>query len=135
MKKTRIRIVEKNAVTREEAESLVNEIAITENRRRFLTVEMEEKILAIRESYTPVLDTCAESLTRMSALVQAWAEANPAAFTPKKSVEFPAGKVGFRTGTPKLKTLAGWTLNRVLDKLNSLPWGAAFVRTKSEVDK
>ena len=135
MKKTRIRIVEKNAVTRDEAESLVNDIALTENRRRILTAEMDEKILAIRENYAPALDTCAESLTHMTALVQAWAEANPSAFAPKKSVEFPAGKVGFRTGTPKLKTLAGWTLARVLDKLNSLPWGAAFVRVKSEVDK
>jgi len=135
MKKTRIRIVEKTAITRDDAEGLVNEIAITENRRRVLNAECDDKILAIRESYGPAIENCAEALKTKSALVQAWAEANPEEFKSRKSVEFPAGKVGFRTGTPKLKTATGWTFARVLEKLQSLKWGAAFVRVKSEVDK
>ena len=135
MKKTRIRIVEKTVITRDDAESLINEIAITENRRRVLNAECDDKILAIRESYGPALESCSEALKTKSALVQAWAEANPQEFTVRKSVEFPAGKVGFRTGTPKLKTLAGWTFARVLEKLQAIAWGAEFVRVKAEVDK
>ena len=135
MKKTRIRIVEKTVITRDDAESLVNEIAITENRRRVLNAECDDKILAIRESYGPALESCSEALKTKSALVQAWAEANPEEFKSRKSVEFPAGKVGFRTGTPKLKTATGWTFARVLEKLQSLAWGAAFVRVKQEIDK
>jgi len=134
MKKTRIRITEKS-ISREEAELLVNDIAISENRRRFLNTELDAKILEIRESYTPALDACAEDLKLSSALVQAWAEANPEEFAKRKSIAFYAGTIGFRTGTPKLKTVAGWTFARVLEKLQTLAWGAAFVRVKSEVDK
>jgi phage host-nuclease inhibitor protein Gam len=134
MKKTRIRITEKS-ISREEAELLVNEIALAENNRRSLNAEMDARILAIRDAYTPVLDECAEEIKTKSSLVQAWAEANPEEFAKKKSVEFYAGKIGFRTGTPKLKTLAGWTFARVLEKLQTLAWGHAFVRVKSEVDK
>ena len=133
MKKTRIRIVEK--ITRDEAEGYVNEVALAENRRRVLNAEMDEKILAIRERYGPDLEICSEHLKNLSLLLQTWAEANPQEFANKKSVEFPAGKVGFRTGTPKLKTVTGWTFARVLEKLQSLKWGAAFVRVKTEVDK
>lgn len=135
MKKTRIRIVERTAVTREEVESLINEIACIENRRRQLNAEQDAQILAIREQVGPALDMCAQDLKTKSALVQAWAEANPQEFGNKKSVEFPAGKIGFRTGMPKLKCITGWTFARVLEKLLSLPWGAGFVRVKQEIDK
>lgn len=135
MKKTRIRVVEKNAVTRDEVETLINEIACIENNRRQLTAKMDAEILAIREQCGPNLDKYAEDIKVKTALVQAWAEANPSEFGNRKSIEFPAGKVGFRTGTPKLKTITGWTFARVLEKLLSLPWGAEFVRVKQEVDK
>lgn len=88
-----------------------------------------------RNGYTPALDQCGADIKTKSALVQAWAEANPDEFSKKKHVDFFAGKVGFRTGTPKLKCVTGWTFNRVLEKLQSLAWGHAFVRVKSEVDK
>ena len=134
-KKTRIRIVEKTSITREQVEGLVNDIALTENRRRVINAALDKKILALREGAAPELDMCSDTIQTASALVQAWAEANPQEFVARKSVEFPAGKVGFRTGTPKLKTLTGWTFARVLEKLQGLAWGAAFVRIKSEVDK
>lgn len=134
-KKPRIRSTEQIIVTREEAELLVNDIALAENRRRALNAEMDEKILAIRESYTPALDQCSSDIKAKSVIVQAWAESAPEEFAKKKHVKFYAGAVGFRTGTPKLKTLSGWTFARVLEKLQSLAWGAAFVRVKSEVDK
>jgi phage host-nuclease inhibitor protein Gam len=135
MKKTRIRSIEKTIVSREEAESFVNDIALSENRRRVLAAEMDDKILAIREAYTPALDQCGADIKTKSALVQAWAEANPDEFSKKKHVDFFAGKVGFRTGTPKLKCVTGWTFARVLEKLLSVKWGLAWVRVKEEIDK
>lgn len=135
MKKTRIKNTLPVTVTRDEAELLVNEIALSENRRRFLSTECDAKILAIRESYAPALEQCAAEIKSKSALVQVWAEAHRDQFLKPKHVEFYGGKVGYRTGTPKLKTLSGWTLARVLEKLLSLPWGRAFVRVKEEIDK
>lgn len=135
MKKPRIRILEKTSITREAVETLVNEIAVMENRRRLINSTMDAQILKIREQHGPELDIIADDLKTKSALVQAWAEANPGEFSTRKSIEFPAGKIGFRTGTPKLKTLPGWTFARVLEKLLAVSWGMAWVRVKQEVDK
>jgi phage host-nuclease inhibitor protein Gam len=132
--KSRIKIPEKS-ISREEVESLVNEIAQSVNNQRKLSAEMDHQILAIREAYGPDIDQCAMEIKTKSLLVQSWAEANPDEFAKRKTVEFPAGKVGFRTGTPKLKTLSGWTFPRALEKLKSLAWGMAFVRVKEELDK
>jgi phage host-nuclease inhibitor protein Gam len=134
MKKTRIRTTQPVIVSREEAELLVNEIALAENRRRTLSAEMDEKILAIRESYTPALDQCASDIKQKSALVQGWAESDPSQFEKTKHVKFYAGKVGFRTGTPKLALLSRkFTWESVLELVtNRLP---NFIRPKWEIDK
>jgi phage host-nuclease inhibitor protein Gam len=135
MKKTRIRTAQPVPVSRPEAELLVNEIALSENRRRILAAEADEKILAIRESYTPALDQCAADIKVKSSIVKVWADANPEEFAKKKHVEFFSGKVGYRTGTPKLKCRSGWTIARVLETLKTLEWGFAFIRIIEEIAK
>lgn len=132
--KTRIKSTTRT-ITREEAETLVHEIALAENRRRFIAATVDEKTLAIREKYAPDLEATAASIKANSALVQAWAEANPDEFGKKKSLAFTSGTVGFRTGTPKAKTRTGFTWSRVLEKLKTLEWGFAFIRVTEEVAK
>jgi len=56
-------------------------------------------------------------------------------FTKKKSMELPNGTVGFRTGTPKAKTLRGWTWQAVLDTIKRSTFAERWLRTKEEVDK
>lgn len=54
-------------------------------------------------------------------------------FSKKKSMETSHGTIGFRTGTPKLKTLKGFTWNAVTNMLKEfLP---AYVRTVEEPAK
>jgi phage host-nuclease inhibitor protein Gam len=134
MKKTRIK-TNTRAITREEAENLVHEIAVAENLRRIIKATLDEKTLAIREKYAPDIAAADVEIKANSALVQAWAEANPDDFGKKKSIVFRSGTVGFRTGTPKAKTRAGFTWARVLEKLKSVAWGFAFVRVSEEAAK
>lgn len=129
------RIKSTTSLTRADAEALVARIATIANWRRQYIAETDAAILAARERHAAQIDAIDAEIKTQSALVQAWAEANPQEFGNRKSIDFPAGKVGFRTGTPKVKTLAGWTFARVLEKLNSLTWGRAFVRVKEEIDK
>lgn len=83
----------------------------------------------------------ADELTRLDAereqafdTLQAYATENQAElFTKKKSLEMTHGTIGFRTGTPKLKTLKGFTWASALNLVREfLP---SFVRTIEEIAK
>lgn len=66
---------------------------------------------------------------------QLWAEANPDQFARRKSLELTHGKIGFRTGTPKLKTIARWTWAKVLTAIRGFVWAQPYIRVIEEVDK
>lgn len=66
--------------------------------------------------------------------MQMYAETHPELFTSKKSVDTPYGILGFRTGTPKLKTLRGYTFASVL-KLLKTKDQQEYIRTKADVAK
>lgn len=95
---------------------------------------MDKRLMEIREEYEGTLGKAQEELDAKMAMARDWAEANPGEFSGRKSIEMVHGTVGWRTGTPKLKLLTGWTWNRVLEFLviNKL---VDFIRSKQEVDK
>jgi phage host-nuclease inhibitor protein Gam len=131
----RIRLQVSPTLTRPEIELLVSAIAAAKNHERLATTLMDEEIAAIREKYQPRLEAEAKRLAEMSAAVQACAEANPQEFHQRKSIEFVCGTIGFRTGTPKLKTLGRLTWDVVLQALRRAKWGSAYIRTKEEINK
>lgn len=124
-----------NPLTRAEIESLVADIATAANTKRAINAEIDARVLEIRKEHEAELAEADAEIKHKSALVQSWAEANPEAFGKLKSLRLPFGVIGFRTGTPKLKTLSGFTFPRVLERLLSLPWGRAFVRVTEEIDR
>jgi phage host-nuclease inhibitor protein Gam len=124
-----------NPLTRAEVESLVADIATFANAKRAITATIDASILEIRKKAEAELTALDTDIKNKSALVQAWAEANPEAFGKLKSIKLPFGTIGFRTGTPKLKTLSGFTFVRVLQRLLELPWGRSYVRVTEEIDR
>ena len=67
-------------------------------------------------------------------VLQAFAVENQAElFAKKKSLDMAHGTIGFRTGTPKLKTLKGFTWASVLQMVREFLPG--YVRTSEEVAK
>ena len=121
-------------ITREEAEAAVNEIARALNNKRKLVARMDAAKLEIDQRNAMALADCDMWVKKCTARVQAWAQVNPEAFAKRKSVEFAAGTVGFRTGTPKLKLLnRTWSWEKVLEAAQQyLP---NFLRSKPELDK
>lgn len=127
--------LQSNPLTRAEVESHVADIATFANAKRAITATIDASILEIRKKAEAELTALDTDIKNKSALVQSWAEANPEAFGKLKSIKFAFGTIGFRTGTPKLKTLSGFTFVRVLQRLLEVTWGSAFVRVVEEIDR
>lgn len=120
--------------TRQQMERVVADICELTIFRDAQTAAMDKRLMEIREEYELTLSRCQEDLDAKRALAQAWAEANPAEFGGRKSIDMVHGTVGFRTGMPKLKLLTGWTWDRVKDALLNGKF-RDYIRTKQEVDK
>ncbi len=134
MKTNRIKSTQPVLRTREAMESLIGEIAALKNQQRLLTAAMDEQIQAVRGQYEAQLAAQNEALDQKMALARGWSEANPHEFGASRSIETVHGVVGWRTGQPALKTLPGWTFDRVLQTLKSM--GAlGYIRVKEEVHK
>ncbi|KAK3608767.1 hypothetical protein CHS0354_006808 [Potamilus streckersoni] len=107
--------------------------AETASRLKKLEAECELKIKEIREKYadeTAALKNTAEAAFKR---VQLWAERSPGRFETRKSADTVYGRIGFRTGTPKIKPRRGFTFASALELVKlHLP---GFVRTSEELNK
>jgi phage host-nuclease inhibitor protein Gam len=95
---------------------------------------LELEINAARAKYEPQITAYCHEINDDFEACQRWAEANPSAFVPRKSLDLMHGVLGFRTGQPRLKLLSGTTWNRVLELL-ALNRLTDFIRQKQEPDK
>lgn len=121
-------------ISRAEAADIVNQIKeITATRAMAVSAADLEK-LAIDERNSKTLVLFDQAIKVNTERLKVWAEANPAEFGKLKSIEFASGKIGFRTGTPKLKLLnRAWNWDKCLEAVQHfLP---AFIRNKPEIDK
>lgn len=98
--------------------------------------EMNGEITKIKEKFDSRISKLQESKEEHFELMQCYAESNAELFEKKKSMEFTHGIIGFRTGTPKLKTLKGFTWASVLALIKGKKaMKALYVRTTEEVNK
>lgn len=99
-----------------------------------INADIELQCAKYRERYADRLTALDADRTQAFDVLQAFAVENKAElFTKKKSLDMAHGTIGFRTGTPKLKTLKGFTWASALQLVREfLP---AFVRTTEEIAK
>jgi phage host-nuclease inhibitor protein Gam len=121
-------------VTSEEMEAKFAEYAIADAKLQKINATMDVQITAIRERYADDVSKLNDAKTAAFDVLQAFAMENKdELFAKKKSMESTHGTIGFRTGTPKLKTLKGFTWGAVLNMLKEfLP---DYVRTIEEPAK
>lgn len=119
--------------TIEEAEKVMAEYATADARLAAVNAKMDEQITAIRKKYADdvqeLTDTREEKLNEL----HFFAESNAQLFDKKKSIAMSHGVIGFRTGTPKLKTLKKFTWGAVTELLKS--YAPNYVRTVEEPAK
>lgn len=108
--------------------------AIAEAKIAKVNATMDIRIAEIRDRNASELAKLNEERDRNFELIKAYAiEQKERLFVKKKSLDTPHGAFGFRTGTPKLKTLKGFTWGAVTNLLREfLP---AYVRVIEEPAK
>ena len=121
--------------TRDDAEAAMNELALTVNNQRRIITQRDKEILGITEQWANKLAEISDEIKTLTEQLRVWADTNSDQFPKdRKSIELASGKLGFRTGTPKLALYSrSFTWDKVLGFIRSkMP---EFIRTKEEVDK
>lgn len=135
MSKHRIKLSTPALKTRAQMEECVGQLRDLVIERNRLQLDAEAAHKAVDDKFGPPLAAYGKQIEERYELIRAWAEANPSEFGGRKSLEVTHGQLGWRTGQPTLKTLTGWTWDRVLEKLKSLPGLSHYLRVKEEVNK
>lgn len=127
----------KNALleTRSDAERAVSELQSLHIERDGVVNQMEERLAAIRDEYAERLDGLNADIQAEEKLVLAWLKKNEKLFEgPPRSIEFPCGTVGYRLGQERLKTLKGWTWDRVETAVKNYQM-AEYLKTVHTLDR
>lgn len=121
-------------VTRESAEDAFGAYAKADAQSAKITADIELQCAKIREKYANKLAELEGEKEKAFDTLQAYATENQAElFTKKKSLEMTHGVIGFRTGTPKLKTLKGFTWASALQLVKEFLPG--YLRQTEEIAK
>lgn len=121
-------------VTRESADEAFAVYAKADAQSAKITADIELQCAKIREKYAGKLAELEGEKEKAFDTLQAYATENQAElFTKKKSLEMAHGVIGFRTGTPKLKTLKGFTWASALQLVKEFLPG--YVRQTEEIAK
>lgn len=120
-------------VDRTGAEEAFAKYSESDAKEKEILAKMDVEITAIRSGYQKELTELQTIKATAFENLQNYAENNRDDFGKLKSIEFSHGTLGFRTGTPALKTMKGFTWASVLTLLKlRLP---QYVRNKEEPAK
>jgi phage host-nuclease inhibitor protein Gam len=105
-------------ITDEQYEDALSQYATSDAELQKINATMDLQLTAIRERYADRISTLTDNRERSFDLIQTYAlERKDQLFTHRKSIETAHGIIGFRTGTPKLRTLKGFTWPAVANLL------------------
>ena len=105
-----------SGVSRESADEAFAIYAKSDAQVQKINADIELQCAKSREKYADKLATLTEEKDKAFDTLQAFATENQAElFSKKKSLDMAHGTIGFRTGTPKLKTLKGFTWASALE--------------------
>ncbi len=122
-------------VSREQADDAFASYAKAEARINKIQAEIELQCAKAREKFQNELTVLTAERDKSFDILHAFATENQSElFTKKKSLEMAHGTIGFRTGTPKLKILTGFTWASALELVKTfLP--SCYVRQTEEIAK
>ena len=121
-------------VSRESADEAFAAYAKSDAQVQKINADIELQCAKIRQKYANKLASLTDEKEQAFDTLQAFATENRAElFSKKKSLDMAHGVIGFRTGTPKLKTLKGFTWASALQLVKEFLPG--YVRQTEEIAK
>jgi phage host-nuclease inhibitor protein Gam len=134
MTKTREKKVVVSGVTRDQMEEAFGKFALADAKAQGINAKMDAEITKIRERNADALADLQEQKDAAFEVMQTFATENrDDLFTKRKSMETTHGILGFRTGTPGLKQMKGFTVASSVNLLKE--FGADYVRTTEVIAK
>lgn len=133
-KKAKMAVETRECETREQMEVLVGELAGDIIAQALVTDELNGELLVVRARYETRLTELGNEIEAKLPLAEAWLSKNTHLLGNGKSLEMIHGRIGYRTGTPKLKTIKGWKWETVLTWLTNHGLGK-YMRVTPEVNK
>lgn len=131
----RIRLTRPVVDSRASAEQVLGDFAVLTLERNEQRLEMDRQLTVIREQYEVSITALQKQIEEKAALLNAWLDSNPDELPKgRKSLEMMHGQIGFRTGTPKLKTILRKTWSQVLDTIKAFGL-TQYLRVKEEPNK
>lgn len=120
-------------ITSDQAEQAFADYATADANLQAATAKMDKEITTIREKYSGDLMDNQGLKDKSFEILQIYAMEHPELFSKKKSIDSAHGSYGFRTGTPKLSPLKGFTWPAITNMLKTfLP---DYVRVNEEAAK
>jgi len=128
------RVKVKTGITEVEFNDALSAYASADARLCKINADLDVKITELRKRCSGEIEELTAARESSLDIVKNYSiENKEALFSKKKSMETAHGLIGFRTGTPKLKTLKGFTWNAVTNLLKE--FAPAYVRTVEEPAK
>lgn len=136
MAKTRVKKVIISGITSEQAEIAFSEFATADAKVQNIQSKMDMEITRIRDKYADALAEQQDIKEKNFEIMQTFAtEHREELFSRRKSYESAHGTFGFRTGTPKLKNIKGFTWASVTNLVKEFLPGYIRVSEKLAKDR
>lgn len=134
-KNNRIKLTTPALETREDVELAVNDLQLMTLNKIQMETEIAEQTSAIVVLYSKNLELTEKQIKTKTTLLKAWCDAHPEEFKERKSIEFPLGTIGYRTGMPKVVTVKKFTFKAALAAMQNHSFWSKFVHKAPTIDK
>jgi len=121
--------------TREGLETAMNDFSVKAAALKGLGAELDVELGKAREMYAGRISDVKEAMKPIAEAIEEWATLHPEAFDGKKSLELIAGKIGFRTTPPSVKTLRGVREESAVELVAKSEHSVAYIREVQEIDR
>ena len=120
---------------REDLEQAVNDYAMKAAVARGLGAELDVELGKVRERYADRIAVITDAMEPLAEAIEEWAVLHPEEFGDKKSLELVAGKIGFRTTPPSVKTLRGVREESAVERVAKSEHVVAYIRDVQEINR